>query len=240
MERKRNCVIVQDLLPAYVDRMTKPETTSFVDAHLTDCESCRKVCRAMSGALPPEAVRAEEIVQRLKAAHDRRRAIGWAIAAAVLLILAVCLLPLPRRIDVTHQGVLWRCGAPEEETLVSVQVEGMYYDFLFLEDRFDVKLMSEQAAPMLDMNQIHAPLGNGQYGIWYRSTGEGMISIGGVFLRPTGDGVMMLLYDEEGHWNGSSGQMLTAPASTREEAVALANQLADELSPTWLGPWNFE
>ena len=86
MESKKICAIVQDLLPAYIDKLTKPETTAFVDAHLTDCESCRRVCRDMSGTLPQEAVEAEKVVQRLKTQHYRRVAVGWGIVLAVLLV----------------------------------------------------------------------------------------------------------------------------------------------------------
>lgn len=77
MENKRTCVIVQDLLPSYVEKLTKPETTAFVDAHLTICEGCRRVCRNMSGTLPAEAVQAEHVVYQLKKERNRRRLIGW-------------------------------------------------------------------------------------------------------------------------------------------------------------------
>ena len=237
MESKRICAIVQDLLPAYIDKLTKQETTAFVDQHLTDCEQCRKVCRAMSGALPEEAVQAEGIVQRLKAARDRKLAICWAAAAAVLLLLAVCLLPLPRRFSATHEGLLWRCGTPEETQSTTVTVNGIYDDYLFRTDTFTGSVWVEDCPETHGALSI-TKLGENQYGIWYETPQSRLNAFGSLFIRK--DGSLMVIIDEDGHWDGATGRMLTAPASTREEAVALANELAAELSPSWLGRWQFD
>ncbi len=237
MESKRTCAIVQDLLPAYIDKLTKPETTAFVDQHLTDCEQCRKVCRAMSGVLPEEAVQAEAIVQRLKAARDRKLAIRWAVAAAVLLLLAVCLLPLPRRINAIHEGLLWRCGTPEEVQSTAVTVTGSYYDYLLRQDDLSVNIWVEDCPETHGVLSL-TELGENQYGIWYETEESRLNAFGSLFIRK--DGSVMVIINEDGHWDGATGRMLTAPASTREEAVALANELAAELSPNWLGRWEFD
>ena len=237
MESKRICAIVQDLLPAYIDKLTKQETTAFVDQHLTDCEQCRKVCRAMSGALPEEAVQAEGIVQRLKAARDRKLAICWAAAAAVLLLLAVCLLPLPRRISATHEGLLWRCGTPEETQSTTVTVNGIYDDYLFRTDTFTGSVWVEDCPEPHGALSI-TKLGKNPYGIWYETPQSRLNAFGSLFIRK--DGSLMVIIEEDGHWDGATGRMLTPPASTREEAVALANELAAELSPSWLGRWQFD
>lgn len=237
MESRKICAIVQDLLPSYVDKLTKPETTSFVDAHLTDCETCRRICRAMAGTLPAEAVQAEHVVHQLKKAHNRRRMIGWGIAAAILLIAALCLLPLPRKINVSHGGILWRCGTQEEVYPTVVQIKGTYWDYLFREDNFTGDIEIEALPKTKGKMSIHQT-GEGQYGVWVENDEALLQSLGGMFLCP--DGRMIFLLNDEGHWDAATGRMVTAPASTREEAVALANELARELSPNWLGIWTFE
>lgn len=236
METKRTCAIVQDLLPAYVDKLTKPETTSFVDAHLTDCETCRRVCRAMAGEMPPEAIWTENIVRRLKQKHYRRVALGWGIALAVLIIAAVCLLPLPRSISVTYEGVIWRCGTQEEQS-TTVTVTGTYWDFLFRQDYFAGSIRVE-ALPQTHGDLSVTNMGDGQSAIWYENEEALLKSLGSMFVRK--DGSVLMLIHEDGGWAADTGRMLTAPASTREEAVRLANQLAVELSPKWLGTWQFE
>ena len=237
MESKRICAIVQDLLPAYVDKMTKPETTAFVDQHLTDCEGCRRVCRAMSGALPSEAVQAEAVVRRLQLKRQRRVALGWSIAAAIMVMAAICLLPWPRSISMTHEAILWRCGTPEEEQATTLKITGTYYDYLFREDTFTGSIWVE-ACPETHGDMSVARMGSGQYGIWYETEESRLKAFGSMFVRK--DGSVMVIVDEDGHWDGATGRMITAPASSREEAVRLANELADELSPTWLDPWDFD
>jgi len=65
-----------------------------------------------------------------------------------------------------------------------------------------------------------------------------MQSLGSMYVGR--DGSVLVLLHEDGHWDGDTGLMLTAPASTREEAVALANEMAQKLSPDWLGANPFE
>lgn len=236
MESKRSCAIVQDLLPVYVDGMAKPETTAFVDAHLTECESCRRACRAMSGTLPKEAVEAEDVVRRLKKARQRRILTLWGIAAAVLLIAAILLLPMPRRFRTTHEGLLWRCSAPDEAQTTTVTLTGTYWDFLLRQDSFAGSILVD-ALPQTQGDLSILNMGNGQYGVWYENEEARMKSLGTLYVRK--DGSVMLLLHEEGHWDAENGLMLSAPAANREEAVALANELAQELSPNWLGKWTF-
>ena len=40
----KNCNIVRDLIPIYLDGETLPETSAFVQEHLKTCEECRAYC----------------------------------------------------------------------------------------------------------------------------------------------------------------------------------------------------
>lgn len=161
----------------------------------------------------------------------------WKPVMLVLICAAVMLLPLPRSISVTHEGMLWRCGDPEEAQLTPVTVTGTYWDYLFREDKFQGSIRVE-ACPETHGNLSVTEMGGGQYGIWYETEESRLNAFGTMFVRK--DGSVMVIVDEDGHWDASAGKMLTAPATTREEAVALANALADELDPHWLGYRDFE
>lgn len=162
---------------------------------------------------------------------------GCACAGLILLILAVCLLPLPRSLDVTHQAMLWRCGTPKEQQLTELRLTGIYYDYLFREDAFSGSIRVE-ACPETHGDLSVVKMGSGQYGIWSEDEEALMKAFGSMFVRK--DGSVMVIVHEDGHWDAETGLMITAPASTREEALALTNELADELSPKWLGVWTFE
>ena len=47
MKEKRDCKIVQDLLPNYIDRLTNEETNLFIEEHLKECSKCRPIFENM-------------------------------------------------------------------------------------------------------------------------------------------------------------------------------------------------
>lgn len=51
---KLDCCVVRDLLPAYLEELTEPETTAQVTAHLEGCQDCRRVEADMRAQVPVE------------------------------------------------------------------------------------------------------------------------------------------------------------------------------------------
>lgn len=47
MKEKRDCKIVQDLLPNYIENLTNEETNKFIDEHLRECNQCQKIFENM-------------------------------------------------------------------------------------------------------------------------------------------------------------------------------------------------
>lgn len=47
MKERKDCKIVQDLLPNYIDKLTNEETSKYVEEHLNECEECRKILKNM-------------------------------------------------------------------------------------------------------------------------------------------------------------------------------------------------
>lgn len=47
MKEKRNCKIVQDLLPNYIENLTNEETNNFIGEHLKECNECKEVLESM-------------------------------------------------------------------------------------------------------------------------------------------------------------------------------------------------
>lgn len=47
MSEKRNCKIIQDLLPNYVEKLTNEETNLFIEEHLKECNECKSVLENM-------------------------------------------------------------------------------------------------------------------------------------------------------------------------------------------------
>ena len=43
MKNNKNCKIVQDLLPNYIENLTAQDTNLFVEEHLKECVECKEI-----------------------------------------------------------------------------------------------------------------------------------------------------------------------------------------------------
>lgn len=57
MKEKRNCRIVQDLLPNYIEKLTNEETNSYIEEHLQECNECEKVLKNMQQELSTNSLK---------------------------------------------------------------------------------------------------------------------------------------------------------------------------------------
>ena len=65
---KLDCCVVRDLLPAYVEELTEPETTEQVRCHLAGCTACREMEAHMRAGIPLQSAprRALRFLRRVK------------------------------------------------------------------------------------------------------------------------------------------------------------------------------
>ena len=47
MKEKRDCKILQHLLPNYIEKLTNEETNAFIKEHLKNCDDCKKILENM-------------------------------------------------------------------------------------------------------------------------------------------------------------------------------------------------
>ena len=56
MKDRRNCKIIQDLLPNYIEGLTNQETNQFIEEHLNECNECKKMYTDMKQKLSEEGI----------------------------------------------------------------------------------------------------------------------------------------------------------------------------------------
>lgn len=238
MKNDAICSMVQDLLPGYIDGVTSEKSSEFVKAHLRECKECRRVYDAMNGNVTPAQLHAEELVRDMIRQKKSARRAGGLVLLALLLIAAICLFPLPRKVDVTHKALEWRCGDAEYCVERTVTISGTYFDFLFRDDYFDGTFVVEGYPQTTQpMTRLVFP---DKLGLLSYVNELGYLDLFGQIMLPAdGSSFAVCLYDDNG-WVGEDGRMLTGPAQSREEAVALTNKLCQKYSADWLGGWTFE
>lgn len=237
MKNDTRCSLVQDLLPGYIDGVTREKSSEFVQEHLRECDACRRVYDAMNGKMTPAELHAQELVREMIEGKKQMRRFVLLALLGALLIAAVCVLPLPRRIQRTHEALEWRCGDSAYSVPRTVTMDGFYFDYLFKPDHFGGSFVVS-GYPMTQKKIWNCVFFDGLGTLWYENDSQ-PYGLGMLLMQPDGDEFMIAVY-EDGSWDGSSGLMLTGPATSREEAVALTNKLSRKYSKNWLGVHMFE
>ena len=242
--RETICAVVRDLLPSYLDGLTEGATNLFVEQHLAECAECRKVKRNMLEIISPAEQAQAEFLDRLRRERERGKKRAWLIALSVLLILSVCLLPLPRSVNQTVQAVKWQLDHPEKGSEpVEVKMKGIYMDFLFFDDYFDGDIMIEGE----EVTQKEGALTRMRMfdeGYLYYKDEEGLLDGVGFIVGSGGFREFTIaLYErrENGSrgWSGSDGMMLTWPAVDRESALETSRRVVEKYCG-WLAKSNWE
>lgn len=84
-----SCDVIRDLLPLVAENMASPASSEMVNAHLLECETCRKVLEEMKKTPPAVGEQREgAVLDRLKRAILRRRVLA---AVCALFITAAAL-----------------------------------------------------------------------------------------------------------------------------------------------------
>ncbi|GGH19974.1 hypothetical protein [Paenibacillus segetis] len=176
------------------------------------------------------------------------------LVVSILVFIGLALVILinyyPKEVSINAQGIKYRLGTElvESEKLVHVQIEGKLYKSFSGKRRFEgmIDIEGEEIPVPLDQRQLTIPITNEGWGaisypyFKYRETNGavesahiyqyGSIVINNDFTKVT---IFVVdqnqLIDNNGTgWNGESGQMITAPASSRTEAIRISNEIAEK------------
>lgn len=87
-QENRDCKIVQDLLPNYIEGLTDEVTNEYIEEHIESCSECANALKAMSGEIKLEEFDQEKEINYLKGVRKRiKRTI--AIVSLVVIMIAV-------------------------------------------------------------------------------------------------------------------------------------------------------
>lgn len=81
---KKECKIIQDLLPNYIEKLTSKETNEFIDNHLIECKECKKILNIMTKNNDNEQKSSNKQIDYLK--KYRRKMIFFKILITTIII----------------------------------------------------------------------------------------------------------------------------------------------------------
>lgn len=93
----KDCKIVQDLLPSYIEKLTSKETSEYVEGHLETCEDCTKVYNDMKSDLKTKSTTPKVEIDYMKKARRKMR-IAEKLVYIILLLFIIFVLIFWREI----------------------------------------------------------------------------------------------------------------------------------------------
>lgn len=88
MKENRDCKIVQDLLPNYLENLTDEITKEYIAEHISKCPKCAQVLKDMDGEIKLEEINQDQEIKYLKKVKKRWMT-SISIIAVILIIIAM-------------------------------------------------------------------------------------------------------------------------------------------------------
>lgn len=108
MNEKKECKIVQDLLPNYMENLTSIQTNEYIEEHIANCEECKKNLENMQKEIPTDTkVKNRKEVKYMKKYRNKMRILSFIILAIFLVFIgtttrkAIILTDLARKAEET-------------------------------------------------------------------------------------------------------------------------------------------
>ena len=90
MKEKRDCKIIQDLLPNYIEKLTNEETNYFVDEHLKECNECQQVLENMEKDLKANSSKRDDReVKYMKKFSSKMKLLKFIILALIIIYIII-------------------------------------------------------------------------------------------------------------------------------------------------------
>lgn len=91
MKEKRECKLVQDLLPNYIEQVTSEETNQYIQEHLQSCAECTQVYTSMTREIKSKALDTDKTVDYMKKVNQKMKIAKMALGSIAIIILLVML-----------------------------------------------------------------------------------------------------------------------------------------------------
>ena len=94
MKEKKDCKIVQDLLPNYIENLTNEETNKFIDEHLKECNECQKIFENMKKDFKVNTTKRDDREVKYIKKYNKKMKL---LKTILLLIIVIYVLVIGRR-----------------------------------------------------------------------------------------------------------------------------------------------
>lgn len=94
MKNKKECNIIQDVLPNYIDGLTSLETNEFIEEHIKECEDCTQILENMKKEIKfDDSKKQKKVINFIKKYNQKMRILKFIL----LIIVVTFILAIGRR-----------------------------------------------------------------------------------------------------------------------------------------------
>lgn len=155
----KDCKIVQDLMPNYIDNLTSEETNNFIKEHLENCENCTNFYNEMKGkiTLKNKDTIKQEIDYMKKA--KKKMNIGKKLLTIICLLFIILVVLFWREAynavcyaDICMKYLIWQDAVLEEGGYYEYNLDGMNKEVIYFTKDMVVNLHERRDNVDLDNN----------------------------------------------------------------------------------------
>ncbi|WMJ23973.1 hypothetical protein RBG61_04700 [Paludicola sp. MB14-C6] len=153
------------------------------------------------------------------------------VAILFFIIVLVCIFPIPRKIDKIVPAFEWQNGNANYQKQTQIKIKGIYKDYLFRRDTFKGTICIDGYDYTSDGTHELRPFTffNNDAHLQYMDKKTFYFkSLGTIYRNPNWDKTLICVYKElEGRreWSEDDGIIISAPATTREEAMKVVDNI---------------
>ena len=163
MKEKRDCKIVQDLLPNYIEKLTNEETNKYIEEHLKDCKECQNMLNNMKNEITINREKRDGIEVEYLKKYNRKMKVWRKILLLALILIAVYAISVVYKLNILN-----KIAEKNEE---SKNIQNFYY--YSITDETLMECFKKDGIIKLNVRQAR---GNGDITFWKDSnTGEQLI-----------------------------------------------------------------
>lgn len=160
---------------------------------------------------------------------------GFLSTIIIVIILVLYFIPWTDKINTTLQGVQYRIGDKNYEEKISIKIDGEYKNFLFKNDTFHGTISIDKYDFTSNGSSVSLQLGNGNAFLIYMNVVDGkpiQNPLGIIYCTPQFKKLVICVsepLDKNSYvWNKNNGLFISAPSSSRSQAIDAAKALVEK------------
>ena len=103
MKENRDCKIVRDLLPNYIEKLTDEETNKYIEEHLNSCMECKRILEETKQKIEIETKESDKRkVNGFKKYNRKLRALRIILVLIVLIIVCTFIITTVRKMIIIN------------------------------------------------------------------------------------------------------------------------------------------